>query len=259
MIIIQPSGGLCNRMRVINSAYVLAKRRKERLIVLWYTCSELNCPFEELFLPTKEITIINIRSLLDIRKIYYQLTSGSRFTNEDILHNKTDGVLHPEFERTLKKRVYIFTWEHFFPSEDYHLFIPTEILQKRIHKIAENFGKHCIGVHIRRTDNIPSKDSSSTEHFISSMEAEVAKDRNVKFFLATDDRDEEAALRLHFGNRIISNQNKVLDRNSPTGIQDAVIDLFSLAQTEKILGSYYSSFTDIAADINHIPKIIMGQ
>ena len=31
MLIIQPIGGLCNRMRAINSAYMLAKERKEKL------------------------------------------------------------------------------------------------------------------------------------------------------------------------------------------------------------------------------------
>ncbi len=35
MIIIQPIGGLCNRMRAINSARVLAKKRGETLKVIW--------------------------------------------------------------------------------------------------------------------------------------------------------------------------------------------------------------------------------
>lgn len=258
MIIIQPSGGLCNRMRVINSAYVLAKKRNDKLLVLWYTCSELNCPYEELFLPSKEIKVIHIRSLLDIRKLFYQFTSGQRFTNEDIVKNKTNGILHHDFESNLKRRIYISTWEHFYPAEDYHLFIPTHFLQERIKTITDRFGQQCIGVHIRRTDNIPAKDSSTTRHFIDSMENEIQNNNQVLFFLATDDKEEEATIRSHFPNRILSNVNRVLDRNSPDGIKDAMIDLFCLSHTEKILGSYYSSFTDIAADIRHIPKIVIG-
>ena len=32
-----------------------------------------------------------------------------------------------------------------------------------------------------------------------------------------------------------------------------------LSKTDKIIGSYFSSFTDIAADINGIPKIVAGE
>ena len=86
-------------------------------MVLWYLCPELNCTFEDLFLPVTEpdIQIINIRSLKDPRKLWYQLTSGQRFGNEDIISHKTDGVLHEDFYRSLKKQVYIFTWNTFIP------------------------------------------------------------------------------------------------------------------------------------------------
>ena len=36
-------------------------------------------------------------------------------------------------------------------------------------------------------------------------------------------------------------------------------DLFSLAATDKILGSYWSSFTDVAASMRGIPKVIVGE
>ena len=71
----------------------------------------------DLFQPIHEpdIILINIRSLKDPRKLYYQLSAGQRFGNDDILNNKTDGTLNDNFYRALKKRVYIFTWEHFYP------------------------------------------------------------------------------------------------------------------------------------------------
>ena len=51
-------------MRVINSAMKLAKRRKEKLVILWYLIPELNAAFEDLFQPILEpdITLINIHS-----------------------------------------------------------------------------------------------------------------------------------------------------------------------------------------------------
>ncbi|MDR2121881.1 MAG: hypothetical protein LBP34_02035 [Flavobacteriaceae bacterium] len=40
---------------------------------------------------------------------------------------------------------------------------------------------------------------------------------------------------------------KVLDRNLKQGIQDAVVDMFCLANTQKIYGFYWSSYSEIAA------------
>ena len=260
MVIIQPSGGLCNRIRVINSGRELAKRRKEKLVVLWYLCPELNCTFEDLFLPVTEpdIQIINIRSLKDPRKLWYQLTSGQRFGNEDIISHKTDGVLHEDFYRSLKKQVYIFTWEHFYPSHDYSLYVPAPALQKRIDSFTKEFAPRCVGVHIRRTDNAVSMGKSTTEQFIAEMKKELAEHPESRFFLATDDQSEEDLLRREFPGKIISNQSRTIDRNSVEGMHDALLDLYCLAATDKLIGSYWSSFTDIAADMRGIEKVIAG-
>jgi len=259
MLIIQPSGGLCNRMRVINSAWELAKRRNEKLIVLWYLCPELNCSFESIFQPVEEIQIINITSLKDPKKLFYQLTAKQRFGNDDIVNNKSDGVLHDDFYQSLKDRVYIFTWEHFYPSQDYHFYVPTPALQERIDAFTSRFGKHCVGVHIRRTDNAVSMGKSTTEQFIALMQKELESDPETIFFLATDDKKEEALLRETFPGKILSNQTRSLDRNSEDGIHDALLDLYCLAATDKLIGSYWSSFTDIAADMHGIEKVIAGE
>jgi hypothetical protein len=48
-----------------------------------------------------------------------------------------------------------------------------------------------------------------------------------------------------------------LSRKSVGGIQDAAIDLWILSRTQKILGSYRSSFSETASEIRGIPlKII---
>ena len=105
---------------MINSAMKLAKHRKEKLVILWYLNPELNAAFEDLFQPILEpdITLINIHSLKDPRKLYYQLSAGQRFGDDDIRNNKTDDRLNDDFYRALKKRVYIFTGERFDPTKD---------------------------------------------------------------------------------------------------------------------------------------------
>jgi len=71
------------------------------------------------------------------------------------------------------------------------------------------------------------------------------------FFLATDSPEEEQDMKKLFGDRIITFAKK-LDRNNPEAIQDALVDLLCLSKTRKIIGSFYSSFSDIAADIGYI-------
>ena len=88
MIIIQPSGGLCNRMRVINSGWRLARERQEKLLVLWNCNPELNCPFDALFQPVTEFKITSIHSVADPRKLFRQKTARSYLTNEDLIAHR---------------------------------------------------------------------------------------------------------------------------------------------------------------------------
>lgn len=259
MIIIQPSGGLCNRMRVINSGWRLSRERQEKLLVLWNCNRELNCPFESLFRPVTEFRIVNIHSVADPRKLFYQKTARSYLDNQALIAHRTqDGCLEEQYVRNLKSNLYIFTWEWFYPSEDYHLFVPTDSMQKRIDAMTAHFGPSCVGVHIRRTDNQPAIGKSSTDAFLHAMQQELRTDPDTMFYLATDDRQEEERLREAFPDRILSNQGRCLRRDSQEGMQDALLDLYSLAAARKIIGSYYSSFTDIAADMHKIPLVIAG-
>ena len=44
-----PQGGLCNRMRALDSALALAADTGRQLVVVWHLDAGLNCRFEELF------------------------------------------------------------------------------------------------------------------------------------------------------------------------------------------------------------------
>lgn len=262
MLIIQPVGGLCNRMRSINSARMLAQKRGEKLTVIWFVNAELGCPFERIFEPTDAFKVINIRSKWDIRKMFLQISAmlfGSFADNPVICEHKGDGNLDETYETSLKKLTYIATEEHFYECHDYTPFVPAkEIAEKIMQKQAE-LGTHAIGVHIRRTDNKPAIGKSSTDAFCKSMKEALANDSETMFYLATDDLSEEEFLRNQFPGKIISNQNRNLSRDSIAGIQDAMLDLYCLAATNQIIGSFFSSFTDIAADMHQIPKKIAGE
>ena len=285
MIIIQPIGGLCNRMRAINSARVLAKKRGETLKVIWNVNPELGCPFEELFQKTRlqfpsmltisplsaipftdviymdaafAFSLRNIHSKWDPQKVFYQLTRMV-VGNEELRANRTEQGLPDAYVASLPKNLYIATEEHFFPCHDYSPFQPTTEIADRVNAITAGFKSHNVGIHIRRTDNKPAIGKSSTQAFIDAMQKELSMDPSTMFYLATDDLSEEANLRRVFPDRIISNETRDLSRDSVNGVKDALLDLMCLSKTDKIIGSYFSSFTDIAADINGIPKIVAGE
>lgn len=150
--------------------------------------------------------------------------------------------------RLLRKHadIHIATWEAFYKtSSGFADFIPVAPLQQMIQSYAGGF-KNVIGVHIRRTDNANSVEHSPTELFLQAMQDEVAADPAVGFFLATDDPDEEKNILKNFPDRITVHKKESLHREDPAAIRDALVDVYCLSRCRKIIGSYWSSFTEVA-------------
>ena len=82
-----------------------------------------------------------------------------------------------------------------------------------------NFGKDTIGIHIRRTDNKKSVLFSPTELFVERIDQEITENKNVKFYLATDDLNEERFMKQRYGDRIICYPKTSLDRNNPQAMR----------------------------------------
>lgn len=91
------------------------------------------------------------------------------------------------------------------------------------------------------------------------MRLELANDPATRFFLATDSPDVEEHLEAIFPDRITIHPKKSLDRNVPEAIQDALVDLLCLAATRKLIGSYWSTFTNAAAAIGGIESVIVHE
>ena len=60
-----------------------------------------------------------------------------------------------------------------------------------------------------------------------------------------------------FPGRIVAQPVQSVRRDTLAGMQDAVVDLFCLSRTRKLLGSYWSSFSDMAAELSGIPLQIV--
>ncbi len=258
MIFLNPRGGLCNRLRVIGSAIKLGMDYDDSIIVFWRKSPALGCLFEELFegitykSQKGKLTLKNVEYSEDmlIREIegevgkkrsYYDTIADTKKFQEDYIKAEGRG-------KFLLSTCYGFY--DFFDEYDW-LSLRKDILDK-IEFITSLYGRHCIGIHIRRTDNEMAKRFSPNELFERIIDEEIKQNADVKFYLATDDMEVKKDFLDIFSPRIITSQCQTLARENRKGMISAVIDLYALARTQKIYGSYWSSFSQTAAAIGGI-------
>jgi hypothetical protein len=162
---------------------------------------------------------------------------------------------HPE-----RHSITIESYDRFYPTSAKHLaiFKPVESILRLIDERTSGFDEHTIGVHVRRTDNIKSIERSPDDAFIALMENEIDLQSATRFYLATDAIEVKAKFKQRFGERILTTPFKA-SRTDPEGIREAVAELYTLAATAKILGSYWSSYSTTAAEIGNIRRITVSK
>lgn len=127
---------------------------------------------------------------------------------------------------------------------------PAEYIQCISDDIFLNLSKTVVGVHIRRGDNRASIKESPSELFWETM---TAYDQSVVFYLATDSMTEREEAELQFPGRILTGSGTILSRNDPFGCREGMLDFYCLSRCSEILGSYYSSFSEMAAAYGGVP------
>jgi hypothetical protein len=111
-----------------------------------------------------------------------------------------------------------------------------------------------VGVHIRRGDNKKSIRESPSELFWDAMETYPS---TTMFYLATDSVEERNEMIMRFPGRILCGSDTILSRNDPFGCREALLDFYCLSQSSEILGSYYSSFSEMAAAYGGVPLRVL--
>lgn len=271
-MVINPIGGLANRMRAIASALMLARNTDYDCEIVWPVNKELYSPFERLFELVPELpSVTDISATADfwiygyprkknlfISRLFQSRRFGSKIMPEV---NYNINISDPEsVQRILSKAggkdVLIRTGLEFYPFEaDFYrsLFQPkADIIAEARRRVpaAGNF----IGLHIRRTDNQQAIRFSPLNLFTSKIEEHLDADSSVKFYLATDDESVKRELWKQFGERIIYSSQEAR-RDSEEGIREGLIEMVALSFTGMIYGSYWSSFSEAAAMLGNVPLI----
>ncbi len=267
-------GGLCNRMRAIATACRLASASNRRLRVIWHSNDELRAPFNELFCPLPDdITLYEPSDVeyalkwemprkknLYASTIYQTLAYKAVYSDTSNLigYCGRDEALRQEI-CSMKGNILIISGLSIggYDAERMRMmFKPSQAVAKIIESRTSRFDAHTVGVHIRRTDNVRSIEDSPLHLFVGEMERILQQEPLTRFFLATDDAGVMRELTGRFGDKIICGDDNV-SRDTLRGMMHATADLWALASTSRILGSFYSSFTDLAAVLGDTPLQIM--
>jgi len=257
-LIVIPKGGLCNRLLAVASAARLAEKFDRKLSVRWVGDAKCGCELYQLFYSS-----VDRADPLDIRNA--SLSYVHNFTppekrgiaasgNAEIVTVESYTLFYDDSE-----------WEDmaegskasrpvaFSALKPYMgMFTPLSEIEAKIKKVASRFSSRTVGVHVRRGDHLKARQVSTIQKFIEEMKIKVEKDPETDFFVCTDDIDSEKTLRRVFPGKVLSFQKSTLARNNARGIQEAVVDLWSLAETREILGSFGSTFSLVASLIGRI-------
>jgi hypothetical protein len=270
---IKPVGGLCTRLLAVDSAIKLQKKfAPDKTIIIWERNRNINCAFKNLFnypdqLEFKETKGFNKYSIQSYFEFYNSFSpSNYRWPYANKLlgkEKKYDSVIYAdELDHKLKNNpdylpemnidsLYISFYKRFgTKSTKIFEFQPVDKIAKQIDQNVSAFNENTFGVHLRRTDHTDAIRHSPIDGFIKAME-EKLENADATFFLSTDSEQDKKRIINRFGQRIITRE-PTLERTSPQGIADAVIDLFCLSKTKGIIGSYKSTFSQVAAEIGRI-------
>jgi hypothetical protein len=269
MIIVEPCAGLGNRFLGMASAYHWAQQTGDELTVLWKTERVMGARNEAVFSLPDGIRVIHAKDFGYKDKPFshfrYQMLEkklrkkADYFSDVDMTNDLFVEKGNAYYEEVMKnndlKFIRAFSQFHDFSGIDRPLeFIkPTDYVREKADSVISGIDSSSnIGVHIRRTDNQVCINNSPLEVFIEAMEKEIEKDDRVTFYIASDDLDTILELKRRFGDRIYYMAEKNFERDSDKGIADAFAELICLSHANKIIGSFYSTYSRIAAMLSGI-------
>ena len=289
-IIICPGSGLSNRLLSMSTMLSVTKTLNKRLCIAWLAnVHGCTASFQSLFeipqslhltrfthagfLPWAYINVFNtkipFKRLQHLARKINNKVAYDVFIKRyyELLPRLADRDIHPgrdyrenqgfiERHDFSENRIYVHNTLIFSYNTEYinlSYLRPVKQIRQKIDAVKSRMDKkHVIGVHIRHQNREAHFHNNPIESFIDCMRYEISKNHKTQFFVATDSPSMKTILRNIFPDRIID-YSAECGRSSLQQIQDAVVDLYALGNTNKIIGTYGSTFSLQAALINNLP------
>lgn len=257
--------GLSNRINVLISGLALAAASGREFRMLWPRTSACGASFQELFANDWLVEEVNDRALAGLPYGW----SHRNPTPPDLLAVAADAVVLGSHHTLVRPDLY--------PAH-VALVKPCLAYFRQLQPIAElaavvdafscqHFRPTMIGVHLRRGDYrmIRPDMLDNTTAALAAVEEALWQLPQAGIFLATDDgapdlrsqptRVEGVHERFvqRFGARVVWTQPRSLVRGAPEGVQDGLVDLWLLRQTDYFVGSQGSAFSRLAVYGREVP------
>ena len=249
---INPTAGLCNRLRALGCAMWLSDLSDRDLVLGWVKYSGCNADFNQIFKttfdtsPRSEWKVHSWKNVLQNPYINLDRDADIQITTYGVFSYKGGPkIWSPEM------------WEEVCPYiRSLH---PVDEIQDVVSEFYDrNNIIDRVGVHIRRTDNSTSIRHSKLHHFYAEMD-KVDQD----FFICSDCEKTKREVMEKYKGRCVDfkhpHKQCPNSRKTVRGIKRATCELLLLGKTIKIVGSVFSSFGTMASVIGGAPIKRVGE
>ena len=266
-LIVIPSEGFANRIRMIASSKILCDNLKIKLLICWRETNDYNIGFNDIF-DNKELEHINFNEINKKRYIYF----GHVHTNSIIdkikeIKDSKDIIYdyivikggHSFKDNKMKKIKYL---------QMKNIFYKKLLFKKNIKKIYNNFiknvGEEYICIHYRDInkdfDTLDLKNNEAvnfTENSPISKYFEIIDKlkSNIKLVIVSNTLKFYNEYKKKYKKEAYTLSIKECNRSNKNNMILSIVDFNILLNASLIIGNYYSSFSDEASFFNLIPKI----
>lgn len=279
ILVVRVEHGLGNRLRVLASAISASRNNDRSLVVAWI-------PDEHCSAQLSDVISFSGRVLTSEKELDELLLSRD-FSKYDLLDKEemqTSGI-SPDWKN--EAAIYLRSSSRFsYPGKSLDFenrvlagLSPSELVMDRLKKIPF---RHAIGFHIRTISsqthpNLPFESStnwSESAHrrilefrsrtglsqFLPLISFAVETcDEDEIVFVATDSNTAREAVSSKFGQMVRFGAETPGEMRSINDVQEACVDLFTLSTCSVIVGSAYSSFSEVAAAMSwHSRNYMVG-
>ena len=251
-IISASQGGLSNRIKCLMSSMKMAEKTGRHLLVYWPKDAACNCNFSDLFENKfNEISKADLKKIIEKEKIQIckekkkRLNQSKRFLIIDdsqlvwFSPEKTH-LRYSKISEKAKKEI----------SKYLSILKIKKSILENANKFVKKLPKNFVGIHMRGGDFKTLKSGlgkvSTPEKFIECIEKELDENPSAMIFLSCEDEDIKKILREKFNKKIIVYPKKSKKREDEGSVVEAFIDQIILSKSKKIIGTFGSTFTEMA-------------
>jgi hypothetical protein len=265
--------GLCNRLKVLLSGLALAADSGRAFVMLWPRTPSCSAAYDELLAnPYPVVTPTDdfpIQSLLD------ELGSPPGSLRQMLFSPRPHLMVHSYtwLARPADARERAAYWSRMAALMDG--LAPIADIAARIEDFrARHFAPVMIGVHLRRGDYLTHRPQSSrnTEGALLAVDHFLRAAPQAGILLCTDDgaviprtgqstplEGIQAIFQARYGDRVVRQAPRSLDRRTPEAIQDALADLWLLRSTDYFVGTLDSTFSVLATVGRNVPRFLCAE